>query len=83
MHVYIATEPGKPVLRRCTVLLSLTQTCFHPAHISTPKRAYGIILKCFISFGPKVTEVLYDQQFSDNGFIILKHQTVYISYILP
>ena len=25
IHVYIAPEPSKPVLRRCTVLLSLTQ----------------------------------------------------------
>ena len=41
MHVYIAPEPGNPVLRRCTVLLSLAQTCFHPAHISTPKGAYN------------------------------------------
>ena len=41
MHVYIAPEPGNPALRRCTVLLSLTQTCFHPAHISTPKGAYN------------------------------------------
>jgi len=41
MHVYIAPKPGHPVLRRCTVLLSLTQTCFHPAHISTPKGAYN------------------------------------------
>ena len=41
MHVYIAPEPGNPVLRRCTIVLSLTQTCFHPAHISTPKRAYN------------------------------------------
>ena len=40
MHVYIAPEPGNPVLRRCTVLLSLTQTCFHPTHISTHKGAY-------------------------------------------
>ena len=29
MHVYIVPEPGKPVLRHCTVLLSLTQTCFY------------------------------------------------------
>jgi len=41
MHVYIAPEPGNPVLRRCTVLLSLTQICFHPTHISTPKGAYN------------------------------------------
>ena len=41
MHVYIASEPGNPVLRRCTVLLFLTQTCFYPAHISTPNRAYN------------------------------------------
>ena len=41
MHVYIASEPGNPVLRRCTVILSLTQTWFHPAHISTPKGAYN------------------------------------------
>ena len=41
MRVYIAPEPDNPVLRRCTVLLSLTQTCFHPAHISTPKGAYN------------------------------------------
>ena len=41
MHVYIAPEPGNPVLKHCTVLLSLTQTCFHPAHISTPKGAYN------------------------------------------
>ena len=41
MHVSIAPEPGNPVLRRCTALLSPTQTCFHPAHISTPKGAYN------------------------------------------
>jgi len=42
MNVYIAPEPGKPVLRRCTVvLLSLTQTGFHQAHISTPNGAYN------------------------------------------
>ena len=41
MHVYIAPESGNPVLRRCTILLSLTQTCFYPAHISTPKGAYN------------------------------------------
>ena len=40
MHVYIAPEPGNLVLRCCTVLLSLPQTCFHPAHLSTPKGAY-------------------------------------------
>ena len=39
MHVYIVPEPGNPVVRRCTVLLSPTQTCFHLAHISTPKGA--------------------------------------------
>ena len=39
MHVYIVPEPGNPVLRCCTVLLSLTPTCFHPTHISTPKGA--------------------------------------------
>ena len=42
MHLYIVPEPGNPVLRRCTVLLSLTQTCFHPVHISTPKGAYNL-----------------------------------------
>ena len=42
MHVYIAPEPGNPVLRHCTILLSLTQTCFHPAPISTPKEAYNV-----------------------------------------
>ena len=41
MHVYIVPEPGNPVLMCCTVLLSLTQTSFHPAHISTPKGAYN------------------------------------------
>ena len=41
MHVYIAPEPGIPVLRRCTVLLSLIQTCIHPAHISTSKGVYN------------------------------------------
>ena len=41
MHVYIAPETGNPVLRRFTVLLSLTQTCFQPAHILTPKGAYN------------------------------------------
>ena len=40
MHVYIVPEPGNPVLKRCTILLSLTRTCFHPAHILTPKWAY-------------------------------------------
>ena len=41
MHVYIAPEPGIPVLRHCTVLLSRTQTCFSPTHISTPKGGYN------------------------------------------
>ena len=41
MRVYIAPEPGNPVLRRCTVLLSPTRTCFHPAHISTPNGPYN------------------------------------------
>jgi len=41
MHVYISPEPGNPVLRCCTALLSLTQTYFHPAHISTPQGAYN------------------------------------------
>ena len=41
MHVYIAPVPGDPVLRRCTVLLSPTRTCFHLVHISTPKGAYN------------------------------------------
>ena len=41
MHVYIEPESGNPVLRCCTVLLSLIRTCFHPAHISTPKGAYN------------------------------------------
>ena len=41
MHVYIVPEPGNPVLKHCTVLLTLTQACFHPAYISTPKEAYN------------------------------------------
>ena len=41
MHVYIEPEPGNPILRRCTVLLSLTRTRFHPAHISIPMGAYN------------------------------------------
>ena len=41
IHVYIAPDPGNPVLRRCTVLLSLTRICFHPAHIATPEGAYN------------------------------------------
>jgi len=41
MHVHIEPEQGNPVLRRCTILLSLTQTCLHPAPISTPKGAYN------------------------------------------
>ena len=41
MHIYIAPEPGNPVLRGFTVLLSLTQSCFYPAHISIPKGAYN------------------------------------------
>ena len=41
MRVYIAPEPGNPVLRRCTVLLSLIQTCFYPAQVSTAKGAYN------------------------------------------
>jgi len=40
MHVYIAPEPGNPVLRCCTVSLSLTQTCFYPAQVSPPNGAY-------------------------------------------
>ena len=42
MHIYIAPEPGNPVLRCCTVLLSLTQTCFHPVCISIPKGTYNV-----------------------------------------
>ena len=41
MHVNIVSEPGNPVLRHCTVLLSLTQTCFYPEYISNPKGAYN------------------------------------------
>ena len=41
MHVYIDPEPGNPVLRRCTILLSLTQSCFNKVHISTPNGAYN------------------------------------------
>ena len=41
MHVYIALEPGNPVVSGSTVLLSLIQTYFHPAHILTPKGAYN------------------------------------------
>ena len=41
MHVYIAPEPANPVLKRCAVLLSLTQICFYPAHISTPDGPYN------------------------------------------
>ena len=44
MHVYIAPEPGSPVLKCCTVLLSLTQTCFHTTYISTPGGAYKRML---------------------------------------
>ena len=33
IQVYIETEPDNPVLRRCTILVSPTQTCFHPANI--------------------------------------------------
>ena len=44
MHVYIAPEPGNPVLRRCTVLLSLTQSCFHPAHISSEHTTHAAII---------------------------------------
>jgi len=40
-HVYIAPEPGNPVLRRCTILLSLTQSCFDPERDSTPNAAYN------------------------------------------
>ena len=29
-------------MRHCKVLLSLTQSSFHPAHISTPKWAYNV-----------------------------------------
>ena len=42
MHVYIGPEPDDPVLRRCTVLVSPTQACFHPGYISTPKGAYNV-----------------------------------------
>ena len=41
MHVYIAPELGNPVMRRCTILVSPTQTCFQQAHIATPKGAYN------------------------------------------
>ena len=34
MHVYIAPVTGNPVLRCCTVLLSLTQICFDIWYLS-------------------------------------------------
>ena len=43
--IYITPFQLEAALRRFTALftivLSLTQTCFHPAHISTPKGAYN------------------------------------------
>jgi len=36
-HVYIVPKPGNPNLRCGSILLSLTQTCFNPAHTETPK----------------------------------------------
>ena len=32
MHVYITSKPGKPVMRRCAILLSPNQTCFNIQH---------------------------------------------------
>ena len=40
-NIYIAPIQLEAALRLFTILLSLTQTCFHPAHISTPKGAYN------------------------------------------
>ena len=40
-HLYSALFSKIAALRRFTILLSLTQTCFHPAYISTPKGAYN------------------------------------------
>ena len=44
-YLYSALIQLEVDLRRITtiftILLSLTQTCFHPAHISTPKGAYN------------------------------------------
>ena len=51
MHVYIASKPGNTILRRCTILVSLIQTCFHPAHISTSKGAYNTLK------APSVTQI--------------------------
>jgi len=41
MHVYIVSKPSNSILRWCTILLSLTQTCFNPAHTSTSKGEYN------------------------------------------
>jgi len=43
IHVYISPEPGHTVLRRCTVLLSLTQTCFHPSQLQREHTKYAAI----------------------------------------
>jgi len=41
MHVYIAPEPGNPILGPCTVLLSLIQTRFHSTHASIHMGTYN------------------------------------------
>ena len=43
MHVYIAPELGNPVLRRCTIIISLTQICFNPSPTLTPDGAYNVL----------------------------------------
>ena len=39
IHVYIAAEPGNPVLRRRTMVSSLTQIAFNPGPTSTSNGA--------------------------------------------
>ena len=48
MHVYIAPEPGYPVLRCCTVLLSLTQTSVHIDNVNCMKSYILCIICIFI-----------------------------------
>ena len=64
LHVYIAPEPGNPVLRRCTILLPLTQTCFyisqcpreHTTHAATTK-LYSKLIAISSSFSWMVESV--------------------------
>ena len=62
MHVYIAPKPGNPVLRRCTVLLSLTRTCSNPVPTSTPNGTDAAIK------GQRITQTYVHHALSDSHF---------------